>query len=329
MVKALGLFSGGLDSILACLVIRDQGIEVEGLTFETPFFLAKKAKTSAGTIGLPLRVLNITESYIPLLKNPPHGYGKNLNPCIDCHAFMLKCAGEYMRQSGADFIFTGEVLGERPKSQNRWALGVVAEDSGFADYVVRPLSAKLLPMTKPEREGMVDRERLLAISGRGRKEQMRLAGHYGITEYETPAGGCLLTYSGYCNKLRDVFDHYPDAELRHYELLALGRHFRLSPTSKLIVGKNKFENQIIESRALAHDCIVYPIDRMGPSGLILSQQGVLPDTGEQTLAARIVGRYCKPHKQQIDMVVRSPHYGIDTVIHIERMAPAEVTPYQI
>ncbi len=328
MASALGLFSGGLDSILACLVIRDQGIDVRGITFETPFFLARNARLVAEQIDLPLTVLNITAEYIPLLKNPPRGYGKNLNPCIDCHAFMLKTAGDYMKKIGADFLFTGEVLGERPKSQNRWALDIVAKDSGYEPYIVRPLSAQHLPQTKPEQDGILDRSKLLGISGRGRKEQMRLADHYGIHEYETPAGGCLLTYTGYCNKLKDVFEHHPDAQLRHYYLLKLGRHFRLSDRTKLIVGKDSGENDRLEQEIEPSDVFIYPEDTKGPVALLITDDDQ-PAMDDIQCAARIVARYCKQGIQSIDMIVRSQHHAIDTILTVERMTPEEVLPYQI
>ncbi|MDX9701684.1 MAG: tRNA 4-thiouridine(8) synthase ThiI [Candidatus Auribacterota bacterium] len=328
MVTGVGLFSGGLDSTLACMVIRDQGIDVKGITFETPFFLAEKAKKAAQRINLPLTVLDITEEYIPLLKNPPNGYGKNLNPCIDCHAFMLKCAGDYMKQIGADFLFTGEVLGERPKSQNRWALSVVAKDSGYESLVVRPLSAQLLPTTKPESAGLIDRSKLLAISGRGRKEQMRLATHYGIDEYETPAGGCLLTYSGYCSKLKDLFDHYPSASLRHYSLLKNGRHFRLSSHTKLILGKDKSENERLELEVQPEDVFIYPQDTKGPVGIVTRNIDCY-DTDEILLAARIVARYCKQGEHEIEMIIRCQRHAVDTVITVDRMPQEDVDRLRI
>jgi len=179
-VNAIALFSGGLDSILAVKVIQEQDIDVLGITFVTPFFGAKKSIEAAKRIGLPLLTLNITEEHLVMLKAPKYGYGRNMNPCIDCHALMLKIAGEKMEELGADFLFTGEVLGQRPMSQGKQSLHVVAKNSGYNGYVLRPLSATLLPETIPETEGKVNRKRLLDIQGRGRKRQMEMAKNYGI-----------------------------------------------------------------------------------------------------------------------------------------------------
>jgi tRNA U34 2-thiouridine synthase MnmA/TrmU len=196
-VRAVALFSGGLDSILAVQVVRLQGIDVQGVTFETPFFSARKARDAARQIDLPLRVVDFADEHLEMVKAPRYGYGKNMNPCIDCHALMLRKAGEIMEEMGAAFILTGEVLGQRPMSQGKQSLYVVAKNSGYLERVVRPLSALLLPETAPEREGKVDRERLLAIQGRGRKTQMQMAADMGITRYEAPAGGCRTAGDGY------------------------------------------------------------------------------------------------------------------------------------
>jgi tRNA U34 2-thiouridine synthase MnmA/TrmU len=192
-VRALGLCSGGLDSILAGLVLRQQGIDVAWVSFETPFFSADKARAAARLTGIPLSVQCITSVYMPMLRNPACGYGKNMNPCMDCHALMFRLAGERMRAEGFDFLFSGEVLGQRPMSQTKNALRYVEKHSGFDGWILRPLSARRLPETFAEREGLVDRERLLDLSGRGRKPQIALAEAFGITAYPAPAGGCLLT----------------------------------------------------------------------------------------------------------------------------------------
>ncbi|MBU2053859.1 MAG: tRNA 4-thiouridine(8) synthase ThiI, partial [Proteobacteria bacterium] len=216
-VKGIALFSGGLDSTLAVKVISDQGIEVRGITFETPFFGAAKARAAAAGIGLPLQVLDITEEHLKMLRAPRYGYGKNMNPCIDCHTLMLKIAGRKMEEEGADFVFTGEVLGERPMSQGKQSLQVVAKNAGYPDRILRPLSAKLLPETEPEREGKVDRSRLCDLQGRGRKRQMEMAAHYRIASYPAPAGGCLLTDPIFSRRLRDLFAHHPDCRVRDIE----------------------------------------------------------------------------------------------------------------
>ena len=267
-VKSLALFSGGLDSILSVLVIRAQGIAVHGITFETPFFNARRAKASARAIGLPLTVTDITAEHLEMLKNPRYGYGRNMNPCIDCHTLMLKVAGRMMEETGADFLQTGEVLGQRPMSQGKQSLHVVAKNSGYPDIIIRPLSARLLPETKPEREGKVDRSRLLSIQGRGRKEQMDLALRFGVSDYPTPAGGCLLTDPMFSKRLRDLFRHEKDFRIREIELLKYGRHFRLNEKVKVIVGRRRPDNEAIQRLAEDHDAIMRAAHFPGPFTLI-------------------------------------------------------------
>ncbi|MCP3950861.1 MAG: tRNA 4-thiouridine(8) synthase ThiI [Desulfobacterales bacterium] len=246
-VRALGLCSGGLDSILAALVLRRQGIDVEWVVFETPFFSADKALRAARLNHVPITVKHILPIYLEMLKSPPAGYGKQMNPCMDCHALMFKLAGEEMQTRGFDFLFSGEVSGQRPMSQNKNSLRYVEKNSGFDGYIVRPLSAQNLPVTLPEKEGLVDRERLLNFSGRTRKPQLELAARLGVTDFPSPAGGCLLTEKGYAARLRDLFedqDTYREAE---FYLLSYGRHLRLNVGHKLIVGRSKMENQKIEA----------------------------------------------------------------------------------
>ena len=267
-VKALSLFSGGLDSILAVKLIQEQHIQVEGVTFETPFFNAAKARISAKKIGLPLTVINITQRHLEMLKAPRYGYGKNMNPCIDCHMLMLNTAGRHMEQTGADLIITGEVLGQRPMSQTKQSLSLVAKNSGYPDVILRPLSARLLPETKPEREKQVDRSKLMAIQGRGRKTQIELAGHYVIKEYPAPAGGCLLTDPNFSKRLKDLFDHSPTHNVRDIELLKLGRHFRIHENAKCIVGRNQSDNEALQALIQEGDLILYLEDARGPTVLV-------------------------------------------------------------
>lgn len=242
-VRALGLCSGGLDSILAGLVLRQQGIDVAWVTFETPFFTADKARAASRLTGISLTVRRITSLYLPMLRNPAGGYGKNMNPCMDCHALMFRLAGERMRADAFDFLFSGEVLGQRPMSQTRNALRYVEKHSGCDGYILRPLSARRLPETIPEREGLVDRDRLLDISGRGRKAQMALAAALGINDYPAPAGGCLLTDPNYSRRLKDLFDHQDEVREAELELLKYGRHLRLGEHVKIVVGRTQSENQ--------------------------------------------------------------------------------------
>ncbi|MGV8079874.1 MAG: tRNA 4-thiouridine(8) synthase ThiI [Syntrophales bacterium] len=248
-VRAVALFSGGLDSVLAVQVVRLQGIDVLGVTFETPFFSARKAREAARQIDLPLRVVDFADEHLEMVKAPRYGYGKNMNPCIDCHALMLRRAGGIMEETGAAFILTGEVLGQRPMSQGKQSLYVVAKNSGYLDRVVRPLSALLLPETAPEQDGKIDRQRLLAIQGRGRKVQMQMAADMGIRDYETPAGGCLLTDAAFSRRLRDLFAHIPGCTARDVEMLKQGRHFRIDERTKAVLGKNHRDNLAIERAA--------------------------------------------------------------------------------
>ena len=268
MTKAIGLLSGGLDSRLAVRVLLDQGITVLGLSFVTPFFSSKNAEAAARQLKIPLRIINFTDEHLAMVRNPKHGYGSNMNPCIDCHALMLRQAGEIMGKEGFNFIFTGEVLGERPMSQNRSSLMLVAKESGYRDYVLRPLSARLLPETKPELEGKVDRSKLLDMSGRGRKRQIELARHYGLSDYPNPASGCLLTDPGFSKRLKDIFKYNPNLTVRDLEFLKYGRHFRLNETTKLIVGRNQSENEGLLTLADPADTVVHIADYPGPIAVL-------------------------------------------------------------
>ncbi|TFG37632.1 MAG: tRNA 4-thiouridine(8) synthase ThiI [Syntrophobacterales bacterium] len=267
-IKGIGLFSGGLDSILAVKVIAGLGIEVTGVAFETPFFDARKSRTMAEKIGLPLIVMDITDDHRIMLEAPRYGYGRNMNPCIDCHMLMLKKAGEKMEEMGADFLFTGEVLGQRPMSQGKQSLHIVASRSGYGGYVLRPLSARLLPETIPEKEGKVDRKKLLDIQGRSRKRQIEMARNYGISGYSSPAGGCLLTDPIFSRRLKDLFEHRKDHDVRDIELLKHGRHLRLNQAVKVIVGRKEGENNAIEDLSRNGDVIIKVRDYPGPTTLV-------------------------------------------------------------
>lgn len=266
-VKGLGLFSGGLDSILAARMLQEQGIAVTGIVFISAFFGSQHARASAGEISLPLIEKDFTEQHLALVKHPPHGYGSNMNPCIDCHALMFQEAGRIMETEWYDFLFTGEVLNERPMSQTRYSLAQVAKLSGYKDRILRPLSAKLLPETEPEREGLVQRERLLDIQGRSRKRQLSLAEHYGIKQYPAPAGGCLLTDPNFSKRLKELFTRHPDCAARDVELLKVGRHFRIGGV-KVVVGRNARENDRIRSLATVNDIVLSAEHLPGPIALI-------------------------------------------------------------
>lgn len=300
-VKALGLCSGGLDSILSALVLKEQSIDVTWVSFETPFFSSMNSRKASKITGVPLIVQNITPVYLEMLKAPRGGYGKNMNPCMDCHALMFKLAGEIMREEGYDFLFSGEVLGQRPMSQRKNALQYVEKHSGVSELILRPLSAKLLPETLMEQDGRVDRERLLDISGRSRKPQMKLAEEYGITEYPSPAGGCLLTDKGYSNRLRDLFEHDPVYDEADLHLLKYGRHLRLTEDIKLIAGRNHKENVAIEKLQNPEKYIlVQPHSFSGPRVLVSKTA----DKEHIILAASICIGYSKvPESETAEVLI--------------------------
>jgi len=247
--KGLSLMSGGLDSQLAVRVLERAGAEVEAVCFSTPFFNPKAAQEAASALGVKLHVVDFTDDEIALIEHPPHGFGGAMNPCIDCHATMVKRAGELMAKLGYDFVATGEVQGQRPMSQNKQSLGIVERSSGLVGRLVRPLSAKLLEPTIPEQEGMLDREKLLDISGRSRDRQIALAKVFGIVDYPSPAGGCKLTEDGFGRKLKDLLDHEGLKNRRLVELLLIGRHYRLPDGTGLVVGRDKTDNALIDAAA--------------------------------------------------------------------------------
>ena len=249
--KALALFSGGLDSILAVRLILNQDIDVIAVNFVSAFSSCSKdgwgVAEAAKQLGVPLKVLDLGNDYLKLVREPKHGYGKNMNPCVDCRIFILKKAKKYAKEIGADFIFTGEVLDERPMSQHFSALKIVEEESGLKGKILRPLSARLLPETIIEKKGLVNREKLLGIRGRSRKPQIKLAEEFKIGKYPSPAGGCLLTCREYANKLRDLFKHKKRCSMADVSSLKVGRHFRFGK-NKIIVGRNEAENAVLTEK---------------------------------------------------------------------------------
>ena len=266
-VRALILFSGGLDSILAAKILMEQGIEVVGLTFKSYFFGADQAGKSAKKLGLKLEIVDFSEGHLKIVKSPKYGYGKSMNPCLDCHTLMLKEAKRVMRKEKFDFIATGEVLGERPMSQNRKALDIVEKESSLTGYLLRPLSAKLLKKTIPEEKGLVSRERLLDISGRSRKKQIELAKKWRIKDYPTPAGGCLLTDSGFGKRVRDLFERCSRCKDSDIYLLRYGRHFWKGKV-KIIVGRDEQENKEIKRLIKKRDILIEMKNYPGPLTLV-------------------------------------------------------------
>ncbi|MCP3942286.1 MAG: tRNA 4-thiouridine(8) synthase ThiI [Desulfobacteraceae bacterium] len=289
-VKALGLCSGGLDSILSALVLKKQGIDVTWISFETPFFSARDARKASQQTGIPLLTRDITKIYMEMIKAPKAGFGKNMNPCMDCHTLMFTTAGAIMEEEGFDFLFSGEVLGQRPKSQNKNALRYVEKNSGFDGNILRPLSAKCLPETTMEQQGLVDREQLLNINGRSRKIQMQMAKEFGIENYPSPAGGCLLTDIIFSNRLRDLLWTQKTDETRQLHLLKFGRHFRLDDGCKFIVGRSANDNQNIRSwYDKSQDIRLQHSEMAGPDGLLI---GNCSDAHIKT-AAQILAGYTK------------------------------------
>lgn len=319
-VRALGLSSGGLDSILAALVLRKQGIEVEWITFETPFFSSEKAKKASRITGIPIIIKNITPVYLEMLKNPPCGYGRYMNPCLDCHALMFRLAGEIMKPKGFDFLFSGEVLGQRPMSQTKPSLRYVEKHSGFDGYILRPLSAKRLPETIPEKEGLVKKNLLLDISGRSRKKQIKLAADFGISEYPAPAGGCLLTDKGYSNRLRDLFEHQSTLTEKELELLKYGRHFRIDIKTKIIIGRTGIDNQnIIKYYDATTDALIKLKNFPGPLALI--PQG--SSSAGVNLAASLCIGYSKASNNEVtDVLIHT--YSDRKTVKLLGITPSEI-----
>lgn len=316
MVKALGIFSGGLDSILAALLLRKQGIEVHCICFVTPFFDADKAVEFAKIYDLPLQVMNIGPEHLEMLKNPRYGYGRNMNPCIDCHAQMFEFAGRVMEEQGYDFLFSGEVLGQRPKSQVHTALMCVNKASGWASRILRPLSAKLLPVTVMEEDGLVDREQLMDIQGRSRKPQEQLAKELGAKEYPSSGGGCMLTESSFSGRLRDLFDHQPKCSVTDVELLKYGRPFRLSVEAKLTLGRNKSNNEALKRVAGDVGYLLRCCNFSGPLGVVSGK----PSEEDLDRAAGIVASYGKGAKEErVEvLVIENGQESVRTVTPMDR-----------
>ena len=265
--RGLSLMSGGLDSQLAIKVLERAGAKVEAVCFSSPFFPHDAAAKVAEKLGVKLHIVDFTADEVALVKNPPHGFGGAMNPCIDCHATMIRRAGELMAKLGYDFVATGEVMGQRPMSQNRQSLGIVARSSGLGGRLIRPLSAKLLEPTIPENEGKIDREKLLDISGRSRERQIALAKEFGIVDYPSPAGGCKLTESGYSRKLKDLLDNEGLDNRQLLELLVVGRRFRLPGGTGVILGRDQRENALLQHSS-GLGTIVAPVNVPGPTALL-------------------------------------------------------------
>ncbi len=293
--RAVALYSGGLDSTLAILVMMQHGVEIEAVKFLTHFGCDMGDHSSCGAdpypaaeqFGFNVKLSHLGWKFVDIVRNPKYGHGRNMNPCIDCRLLMLKEARDYMEMTKADFIITGEVLAQRPMSQMRRTMEMISRESDLDGRLVRPLSGRLLPPTKPEIDGLIKREWLLDICGRSRKRQIELARQFGLRSYPTPAGGCLLTDENYSARLRDLFTFGGGIEFTDFNFLKYGRHFRISHKAKLILGRNQKENETILSLAGPEDTILEVIDTGSPVGILRGR--IEPPEIEK--AARIIVRY--------------------------------------
>lgn len=308
MAKAIALLSGGLDSTLAILVMLRQGIDITAVTFLTHFgcdisdssSCSRNPFPAAEKFGFQVKLCHLADKFIEIVKHPKHGHGRNMNPCIDCRILMLREARELMGMVGADFLVTGEVLGQRPMSQQRNTLALIDKEAGVKGHVLRPLSARLMEVSVPEEEGLVDREKLFAFNGRSRKPQMALAAEFGLTDYPAPAGGCLLTEPNYSYRLRELLHHAPDPSLRDLQLLRIGRHFRLSSACKAVVGRDEKENDTLESLADPGNYLLR-VEGVGSPVVFLSGEG---SENFVPLAASLCARYSDArHRAEVEVTV--------------------------
>ena len=307
-IKAVALYSGGLDSTLAVIAMQKQGIEVTAITFLNHFGCDISDKSSCSKdpfaasvkFGFQVKLSHLSSKFLDIVKNPKFGHGKNMNPCVDCRILMLKEAKEFMKMIGADFLITGEVLGQRPMSQRRDCFPVMDRESDVKGLVVRPLSGRLLTKTDPEERGLIKRDLMYNFNGRSRKPQIALAEEFGLTEYPAPAGGCLLTEPIYSYKLKDLLDHDKDPDYKDINFLKIGRHFRYSGDCKIVVGRDKDENDLILSLADQDDYIV-KVEKIGsPITIILGNA----DDEAITVAASLCARYSDAKKMpEVDVAV--------------------------
>ncbi|MCD6327082.1 tRNA 4-thiouridine(8) synthase ThiI [bacterium] len=318
-MRAIGLLSGGLDSILAAEAIRRLGIETICVSFRSPFFDSDNARNAAAGLGFELLCLDITEEFMAMAPRPKYGYGKNMNPCIDCKALMFRRIGRLMEQMKADFLFSGEVLGQRPMSQNKQSLRNVARLSGYEDYILRPLSAKLLPPIRIQRDGIMPPDGLFDLSGRGRSRQLELAKEFGVNDYPAPAGGCMLTEPNFTRRLRRLLELRSTPSIQSIELLSVGRHVRLSPECTLIVGRNESENQRICDLAIPDEPLLYVIGHEGPTGLLFGKS----DRDSLLKSASIVARYSDAPKD-MTATVRIEGAGEQFDVDVSPMRPEKV-----
>jgi tRNA U34 2-thiouridine synthase MnmA/TrmU len=304
----IALYSGGLDSALAILLMLKQKIKVTALTFMTHFSSDLNNRSSsistsyrtAEKFGFSVKQIHLGQKFIDIVVNPKYGRGKNMNVCIDCRILMLREAREFMDMVGAEFVITGEVLGQRPMSQTKDKLNLVLKQANLKGKLLRPLSAKFLPHTEPELSGLVDREQLEEISGRGRKRQLELADEFGLEDYHTPASGCLLTDAAYCVRLRDLLAHTERVTFDDLNLLKAGRHFRLDKDTKVIVGRNEQDNQLLLSFKRPHHVQLEALNVGSPITLLV---GNATDENIKK-AAMITARYTSAkNRPQVELTL--------------------------
>ncbi len=317
--RVLALFSGGLDSILSVLWMQKLGFEVEPLFFKSYFFGPEKVEKIASSVELSLRVIDISEKLLEVIKNPRYGFGKNMNPCIDCHSLMFKETGRVMEVEGYDFIISGEVMGQRPMSQRYDAMNAVSKLSGYRDYIVRPLSQKLLPDTKPIREGWVNKNELLDIQGRSRQRQLELAKEFKLSEFSSPGGGCLLTDRGFSKRLMDLLKH-DMLEKRFIEFLHFGRHFRINKKVKLVVGRNKIDLEGM-FQYVSDETVLRAANCKGPVGVINSKRKIMGQ--EINLAAAIVLSYTNKAAER-DLIAFGTNNNYHSQVTVDKLPRQEI-----
>ena len=330
-IIGLGLVSGGLDSLIACLLIKLQGIKVIGLNFKSPFCISENSSNASAyslnlfneKLGINVHTLSIEDTYLKMISNPKYGYGKNLNPCIDCRIYFLKKAKEFQEEIGADFIFTGEVLNQRPKSQHLKALKIVEKESDLEGKLLRPLSALLLEPTIYEKQGLIDRSKLLGIKGRSRKIQLDMAKKYNLFKEYYASGGCLLTDKHFVNRMRDYLRFNELLKIDDINILKYGRHFRYKQT-KIIVGRNESENKILLNLKKPDDFIMEAKDDVGPITII---QGPIDDE-IVNYAAMLTLRYSDYSSFVGDVIYGKSYNELDHRITVKK-ASEDITKIHI
>jgi tRNA-specific 2-thiouridylase len=286
-MKVVVLYSGGLDSTVAYHIVKEWGAQIYPLYIYNKFLSQKQSPSLPG-----LKIADITKDFIDIVRSPQHGYGKNLNPCIDCRILMLKKAKQYMQKTKSDFIVTGEVLDQRPMSQRFEQLMLIEKSAGVEGMVVRPLSGALLPLTTPEKNHLINHNDLLSIKGRSRKMLFSMVQKMKIEQFSSPGGGCLLTDPGFCRRLADLMRTVENIEIRDIELLKMGRHFRLASDTKLIVGRDEEENENIEKISKPNDLFIYVPDTGSPNAILIGNKKFLKT------AALITARYSDKKDQK-------------------------------